>query len=88
MGKVSPLNERLWYRRTFNVPAGWTGQRGRLHFGAVKWDCRVAANGKPVGAHTDGFTAFEYDVTEALVAGRNEVVVAVVNPLHIDQADA
>src|SRR3954471_18814608 len=31
---VGPDN-RLWYRRTFTVPADWKGRRVLLHFGAV-----------------------------------------------------
>ena len=27
--------DRLWYRRTFEVPADWSGERLLLHFGAV-----------------------------------------------------
>ena len=35
----------LWYRRTFEVPSGWSGQRIRLNFGAVDWHARVSVNG-------------------------------------------
>ena len=38
--------ERLWYRRTFKVPAGWGAERVLLHFGAVDWEATVWVNGK------------------------------------------
>src|SRR5688500_11601455 len=41
---------RLWYRRTFQVPVGWAGKRVLLHFGAVDWDATVYVNGKEVGS--------------------------------------
>lgn len=33
--------ERLWYRRTFEVPAAWAGRRVLLHFGAVDWEATI-----------------------------------------------
>jgi beta-galactosidase/beta-glucuronidase len=52
-------NQRLWYRRTFTVPAEWKGKRILLHFGAVDWEATVWVNGrglKPIG---DGGYSFE-----------------------------
>src|SRR5687767_4414058 len=34
-------DNRLWYRRTFAVPEGWSSKRVLLHFGAVDWDTTV-----------------------------------------------
>jgi len=36
-GVMKPVseNDRIWYRRTFDVPIKWWGQRVWLHFGAV-----------------------------------------------------
>lgn len=65
----------VWYHRTFQVPTEWKGQRVRLHFGAVDFDCRVWVNGKLLGRHIGGYTPFWFDITEALVPGENEIVV-------------
>jgi beta-galactosidase/beta-glucuronidase len=65
----------VWYRRTFQVPAGWESRRIRLHFGAVDFDCRVWVNGNLVGRHIGGYTPFWFDITAALEPGHNEVVV-------------
>ena len=43
--------ERLWYRRTFETPAAWKGQRILLHFGAIDWDAAITLNGKKIGEH-------------------------------------
>jgi hypothetical protein len=45
-GVMKPVGKdnRLWYRRTFKVPASWEGQRVILNFGAVDWDATVLVN--------------------------------------------
>ena len=88
VGKPSPTDQRLWYRRTFNVPAAWKGQNVLLHFGAVNWDSTVSVNGQAVGSHRGGYTGFEFDVTRSLHPGANEIVVSAWNPLRADVPDA
>ena len=58
--------DRLWYRRTFTVPAGWSGQRIMLNFGAVDWECEVYINGTSCGIHKGGYDPFSYDITSNL----------------------
>lgn len=65
------------YRRTFQVPDGWGGQRILLQFGAVDYEARVYVNGAEVAHHTGGYDAFSADITDALAAGENELVVRV-----------
>lgn len=78
---VMELHDRLWYRRTFEVPAAWKGQRVRLNFGAVDWETNVVVNGKPVGNHRGGYDAFSFDITDALKPdGPQEVIVSVYDP--------
>ena len=81
IGKGKEVHERVWYRRTFDVPAAWSGKRVQLHFGAVDWQTRVFVNGSLVGTHTGGYTPFTFDVTSSLKpSGPQEVVVAVYDP--------
>ena len=72
--------ERLWYRRTFTVPAGWKGKRILLHFGAVDWESEVFVNGASLGVHRGGYDAFHFDVTDKLTEGDNELIVRVFDP--------
>ncbi len=88
VGQASPTAQRLWYHRTFTLPAAWTGKRILLHFGAVNWDCAVFVNDQPATSHRGGYTAFDCDITDALVPGRNDLAVAVSNPLRVDVPDA
>jgi hypothetical protein len=84
VGKQVGPNSRLWYRRTFKVPADWKDQRVLLHFGAVDWDCTVWLNGKKLGSHQGGYDPFSFDMTDAIKAGgEQELTVAVWDPSHL-----
>ena len=53
--------DRMFYRRSFTVPAGWqigSGQRLVLHFGAVDYDAKVWVNGRQVATHRGGYDGF------------------------------
>ncbi|TWD18751.1 glycosyl hydrolase family 2 [Streptomyces sp. T12] len=75
-------NDKLWYKRTFTVPAGWDGRRVQLHFGASDWRTTVWVNDRQAGAtHDGGFDSFSYDVTGLLNrGGANTIVVSVWDP--------
>jgi hypothetical protein len=73
--------QRLWYHRTFDIPAGWAGKHVLLHFGAVDWDTSVYVNGRDLGSHRGGYDAFSFDITNALHAtGPQDIVVSVLDP--------
>ncbi|MFI7452912.1 AbfB domain-containing protein [Nonomuraea sp. NPDC049714] len=82
-GVMRPINDNryyLFYRRTFTVPQNWAGRRMQLHFGAVDWEAAVYVNGRLMGTHRGGYDRFEYDVTDALNGGTNELIVKVYDP--------
>jgi Concanavalin A-like lectin/glucanases superfamily/Glycosyl hydrolases family 2/Glycosyl hydrolases family 2, sugar binding domain/Glycosyl hydrolases family 2, TIM barrel domain len=76
--------DRMWYRRTFTVPANWQVRHGQhllLHFGAVDYDATVYVNGRQVAHHLGGYDSFTADVTSALTHKRTqEIVVGVYDP--------
>ncbi|MES5817865.1 glycoside hydrolase family 2 TIM barrel-domain containing protein [Streptomyces sp. RG80] len=65
------------YRRTFTVPRDWTGRRTFLHFEGVKSAHYVWINGELVGYHEDSYDPAEYDITEHLKPGTNQIAVEV-----------
>ena len=74
-------HEYLWYKRTFTVPDGWSGQKIKMHFGAVDYLCKVWVNGEIVGAHQGGYDSFSIDITGTLTgSGEQEVAVLVWDP--------
>src|SRR5699024_5209189 len=78
--RVEP-DQKLWYHTTFKVPNNLGDGRLLLHFGAVDWRTAVWVNGKKVGQHEGGYTAFSFDVTEALKeSSEQEITVSVWDP--------
>ncbi|KZC94549.1 glycoside hydrolase family 2 protein [Clavibacter tessellarius] len=65
----------VWYRRTVRVPAGWSGRRVLLHFGAVDHDATVWVGGEEVARHRGGFTSFTADL--GVRADEEELVITV-----------
>ena len=63
-----------WYRKSFTVPASWSGRRVSLEFDGVYHRSTVYVNGREVGFHPYGYTAFAYDITDWLVPGRENTV--------------
>ncbi|AQS66679.1 glycoside hydrolase family 2 TIM barrel-domain containing protein [Streptomyces pactum] len=65
------------YRRTFTVPRDWDGRRTFLHFEGVKSAHYVWINGELVGYDEDSYTPSEYDITDHLKRGTNQIAVEV-----------
>ena len=81
VGRQVGVDNRLWYRRTFNVPDDWRDQRVLLHFGAVDWETDVWVNGHHLGRHQGGYIPFSFDLTPALRSdGDQEIIVSVWDP--------
>ena len=74
----------VWYRRKFDAPPAAPGKRLFLHFGAANYEADVYLNGRKLGAHTGGFTPFEFEVTGLLQPAGNSLVVRVNNQRHRD----
>ncbi len=80
VGRQLQPDELLWYRRTLRLPDGFVerpGGRVLLHLGAVDQTCAVRLNGVEVGANDGGYLPFTCELTDALRAGDNELVVRV-----------
>ncbi len=53
------FHPQVWYRRGFDLPAAWKGQRVLLKFGAVDYRARVWINGREAGQHEGGHLPFD-----------------------------
>ncbi|MCG1021516.1 glycoside hydrolase family 2 protein [Sutcliffiella horikoshii] len=71
------FHDLVWYKRSFDIPKEWEQKRLILHFGAVDYRASVWVNGKYIGSHEGGHVPFQLEVTEAVDAGKNELVVRV-----------
>ena len=62
----------VWYLKKLDIPDAWR-KSGRIfvNFGAVDYFATVYLNGKEVGTHKGGYTAFKFDITDYLSGGEN-----------------
>lgn len=66
------------YKHKFNVDASWLSDRNVLiHFGSINSAAYLWINGQYVGYSEDTKTPAEWDITQYLVAGENELALKV-----------
>ncbi len=65
-----------WYRKEFQVDIS-DGKRRAIRFEGVYMDSKVFVNGELAGVWKYGYSTFEFDITDLLVDGRNEIMVQV-----------
>ena len=61
------------YRKTVNIPAEWTGKQVIAHFGSVTSCIFLYVNGRFVGYSEDSKVAAEFDITDYVKAGENQI---------------
>jgi len=72
-----------WYRKSFRLPAGMEGRRVFIEFDGVHMNGEVWINGHRLGKRPNGYLGFEYDLTEKLdLGGENLLAVRVDNSLQ------
>jgi beta-galactosidase len=64
-----------WYRKRFKLASLKPGQKVFLEFEGARQAAEVFVNGRRIGLHENGVTAFGFDITAALVKGENLVAV-------------
>ena len=75
-----------WYRKAVTVEELIAGQRFYICFEGANQETNVFVNGKLVGNHKGGYSAFTFDVTDYVHTGRNLVAVSVDNSYNPDIA--
>ncbi|MCM1020995.1 MAG: beta-glucuronidase [Muribaculum sp.] len=60
----------MWYHRTLDIPAQWTGKKVLLNFGGVDYRAEVYVNGKQLFTHFGGGASFSVDITSAVEPGK------------------
>lgn len=69
-------NHIALYRKTFEVPASWTGQNVLVHFAGVRGAFYLFVNGEKVGYNEDGGTLpAVFEITSYLKKGENQLSV-------------
>lgn len=64
-----------WYRRDISIPSGgaWTDRRVILTVGAADFTTDCWCNGTHIGRHEGGYIPFEFDITDALGGGHEDM---------------
>ena len=72
---------QAWYHRTMDLDDTWLGDNKTIFmkFGAVDWNCTLYVNGRTVGDHTGGYDAFEFDITDYVHTGTNDIALRVLD---------
>ncbi len=74
MNDPAQASQRI-YRHRFNLAEKPEDAHFFLRFEAVGGLCRPVLNGFPLGEHKGGYSAFAFDITEAIKAGENTLYV-------------
>lgn len=74
IGRNFPEASVGWYRKTFVIPAGDLGKHISIAFDGVFRNSIVWVNGHYLGTEPSGYNSFEYDISEYLNYGGNNVV--------------
>lgn len=73
----------IWYQTSFSYDKR-AKTRVFLYFGAANYLSRVWLNGAKLGEHVGGYTPFNYDVTDRVTEGNNNLVLEVDNTRRLD----
>lgn len=68
-----------WYRKHFTLPANSKDRKIFLEFEGIRMGGEFYLNGKFIGRHENGVTAFGFDVTEFIVPGENVLAARIDN---------
>ena len=69
------FHNAVWYRRSFSLQEPMHDIQILLHFGAVDYTCRLWVNDQFIREHTGGQCGFSADITDALNASGENVIV-------------
>ncbi len=69
-----------WYKRQLPIPSSARGKTIWLNFGGVYRDAVVFINGRLVGQHPSGYTAFRYNITPYVRVGTSNQIAVYVDP--------
>ena len=67
------------YQRTLFIPSEWQGKRIFLRFKGVQSVADVFINGRHIGDHHGGYTAFAFEITDNVFYGSNNALFVVVS---------
>ena len=79
----SYFNSDFIYERTFTVPDSFKGKKIHLNLDGINWKANVSINGQRVGRIDGAFIRGDFDITNYLHAGANQLTIEVIRNAHI-----
>lgn len=76
--RVPTKNPTGIYRKLITIPPSWAGRRIVLHFGGAESVLYVSVNDTWVGLSKDSRLPAEFDITDVVKPGKNEIIAVVV----------
>ena len=74
-----------WYRKHFSISTAYSAKKVFVEFEGVQKYCKVWINGKYLGDHKGGYGSFDFDITEYILPGKDNVLAVAVNNLLKDK---
>ena len=74
IGRKFPEASVGWYRKSFTIPQSDLGKRISIIFDGVFRNSIVWVNGHYLGTEQSGYNSFQYDITDVLNYGGNNVI--------------
>lgn len=71
-----------WYRNTIDIDRDLAKEHVYVFFEGANQETDLFINGKYVGNHKGGYTAFSFDITKFLNKGKNTIAISVDNTLN------
>jgi len=68
-----------WYRKHFTVNKEYINRKVFIEFEGVQKYCKVWMNGKYLGDHKGGYGSFDFDITQYIKPGEDNVLAVAVN---------
>ncbi len=74
-----------WYRKHFTINPAASEKKVFVEFEGVQKYCKVWINGKYLGDHKGGYGSFDFDITEFLTPGKENLLAVAVSNTRKDQ---
>ena len=71
--------------KRFTVNSSYSGRKVFIEFEGVQKYCKVWLNGKYLGDHKGGYGSFDFDITDFLIEGKENVLAVAVNNSQNDK---
>ena len=74
LSEVENEGDIAWYARKVTVPKEWEGKRVFVVVGASDWQTDAWFDGKSLGSHKGGYTPFEFELTDDVRFGKEQMI--------------